>query len=188
MFWTSLDKYSDIASTLASVIRTLYYNNRDLHRFLQSNDSVKRVEFHRIFLLASIDVIFTLPVGIVVIVLTATDVANQVGDPSNHTSWTFSHTDWEPISVPYRLITQGGPLIMAEEYLSAWLSPVLAYLAFGLFGVTSEVRATCWRALRNAGDLLGSKQKPRARQTLSTSSTMKFAEQSQGTTFNFDLG
>ena len=61
--------------------------------------------------------------------------------------WTALHTDWEPVSYSYAELTSGGTAELAQNYFAQWTSPVLTFAIFGLFGLTSEARASYWRII-----------------------------------------
>ena len=124
-----------------------YRQSRDINRFLQSNNSVSRNNYMRILALASIDVLITLPVGIATIVLSVTETLAQEPMPF-YFGWTFDHTDWEPVGYSYAEIVAFGTSSVVQLYFVQWTSPFLAFVIFGLFGVTLEARASYWRAIR----------------------------------------
>ncbi|KZV65950.1 fungal pheromone STE3G-protein-coupled receptor [Peniophora sp. CONT] len=129
------------------VARIFYRQSRDINHFLQSNDSVTRANYIRILVLASIDVILTLPMGIVNIILFVTgSISSGFGLPF-YRGWTYDHTEWEPESISYESIVAEGTSAIAQQYFTQWTSPILAFAIFGLFGVTSEARASYWRII-----------------------------------------
>ena len=58
--------------TLARIVYFFYHHKKDMHKFLQSDDSVSRMNYFRILVLASVDIVLTLPIGEVNIVLLIT--------------------------------------------------------------------------------------------------------------------
>ena len=85
---------SEIYVYTAKVAWTFYRQNRDLNRFLQSNNSISRANYFRILALASIDILITLPFGIVSIVLEALPAVGQERIPF-YPGWTSLHSKWE---------------------------------------------------------------------------------------------
>ena len=146
-----------------------YRQSRDIDRFLQSNNFVSRNNYMRILALASIDVLINLPVGIANIVLDVTETLS-VGPMPFYFGWTYDHTDWEPVGYSYAKIVAFGTSAVAQAYFSQWTSPFLAFVIFGLFGVTSEARACYWRIICTIGGWFGWKptavQAPGARSPL----------------------
>ena len=143
----------------ARVAWKFYRHSRDINRFLQSNNSVSRNNYMRILALASIDVLITLPVNIANIVLNVTETLSQ-GSMPFYSGWAFDHTDWEPVGYSYAEIAAFGTSDVAGLYFALWSSPFLAFVIFGLFGVTSEARASYWRIICTIGGWFGWKPAP----------------------------
>lgn len=144
-----------LTSRLARLARLFYRQRQHINRFLESNESaVSRTNHYRILALASIDILLTLPIGIASVVLVVTDQSSQ-GLLSFYSGWTYVHTDWEPESYPYSEVVSGGALNVAQQYFSQWTSPILGLAIFGLFGVTSEARASYWRIIYDVGAWFG---------------------------------
>ncbi|KZV59980.1 STE3-domain-containing protein [Peniophora sp. CONT] len=169
-------------------IRIFYRQKRDINRFLQSNDSVSRMNYFRIFTLASIDVILTLPIGIVSIALL---VPESLAQNDHHiplySGWTSLHSDWEPLGVSYAELVAVGKSTTAETYFTLWTSPALAFAIFGLFGVTAEARASYWGIICAVGGWFGWKPPVRPRKARSPMGTMEFGERPQDASFNLDI-
>jgi hypothetical protein len=115
---------------------------------LQSNGSVNRPQYFRILALACIDILLTLPLG----VINAT--AGILGEIRESLTgipfrffhgWAFVHSDWGPVAFTYAELFPGGPWAYFSVYVEFWASPVLAIAIFALFGLTSEACATYWR-------------------------------------------
>ena len=66
-----------LESILVKTIKIFHRHSREINSFLQSNNSVSRTNYYRIFMLASIDISLTLPIGIINIALAL--VAESVG-------------------------------------------------------------------------------------------------------------
>ncbi|KZV63973.1 fungal pheromone STE3G-protein-coupled receptor [Peniophora sp. CONT] len=142
------------------VARTFYRQRRDINHFLQSNSSVSRTNYFRILALASIDILFTLPMGIASIALTVIELSSH-GPIPFYPGWTYDHAQWEPERFSYADLMASGTFRVAEFYFSQWTSPVLAFVIFSLFGVTSEARASYWRVICTIGGWFGWKPTPR---------------------------
>ncbi|KZV69827.1 fungal pheromone STE3G-protein-coupled receptor, partial [Peniophora sp. CONT] len=125
-------------------LRTYYRQRKDIDSFLRSNTSVSRTNYFRILVLASLDILLTLPIGIVNITLKIVQ-ALSVNEFPFYPGWTFLHTDWEPFGVSYTELQAEDTANFAGTYFAQWTSPVLAFIIFGLFGVTPEARASYWR-------------------------------------------
>lgn len=135
------------APAIARIAWYLYRQGRIMNHFLQSNGSLSRANYYRIIILASADILFTLPIGIVSIAL-AVKQSLALGPLPFYFGWTWDHTDWEPEAYSYAELVSGGTNSIAQQYFSQWTSPILAFIIFGLFGVTSEARTTYWQAIR----------------------------------------
>ncbi|KZV59381.1 fungal pheromone STE3G-protein-coupled receptor [Peniophora sp. CONT] len=185
--WTVAPPLLSITIYYPRLIRIFYRQKRDMNEFLQSNNSVSRVNYFRIFALASIDVFLTLPIGIVTIVLQATQVLAVLGKFPLYAGWTILHTDWEPVGISYAELLADGTSTIAQNYFTLWTSPVLAFVIFGLFGVTTEARASYWRAICTVGGWFGWKPTLRTRKARSPIGTMEFGERPQDMSYNLDI-
>lgn len=65
------------------------------------------------------------------------------------------HTNWEPYGISYAEIVALGTPTVAQLYFTQWISPVLAFAIFGLFGMTAEARASYWVVICTVGSWLG---------------------------------
>lgn len=126
---------------LAKTLRIFYRQSRDANNSLGRTNSVSRTNYFRILTLASIDLLLTLPVGIVSIALAITSWLHNFPLPF-YWGWSYLHTDWEPLSVSYAEFKSSGTANFALYYFNNWTSPILAFITFGLFGLTSEARAS----------------------------------------------
>ncbi|KZV65156.1 STE3-domain-containing protein [Peniophora sp. CONT] len=159
--WAVVPPLISIIFYYPRVAWTYYRQRRDTSGFLGSDSSVSRTNYFRILVLASIDILLTLPIGIVGITLNIVSALSPPKDLPFYPGWTSLHTDWEPVGVPYANLQAGGPAILAQNYFSAWTSPVLAFAIFGLFGVTSEACASYWRIICIVGGWVGWKPSTR---------------------------
>ncbi|KZV65956.1 STE3-domain-containing protein [Peniophora sp. CONT] len=173
--WTAVPPLISVTLYYPKVAWIFYRQSRDINRFLQSNNSVTRTNYIRILALASIDIILTLPIGVVSIVLA---VVAQLSDGNGlpfYRGWTYDHTDWEPEGYTYRFIAADGTSV-AQIYFTEWSSPVLAFAVFGLFGVTSEARTSYWRIICTVGGWFGWKPTPRTSRAHSPLGDIEFGE------------
>ncbi|VDC00590.1 unnamed protein product [Peniophora sp. CBMAI 1063] len=160
------------------VARIFYRQGRDIDHFLRSNDSISRTNYFRVLALASIDILLTLPIGIAAIVLTVKDSMSQVGFLVLYFGWTHDHSNWGPESFSYEELVTSRPSGAAQYFFIHWTSPVLAFIIFGLFGITSEARASYWRAIYFVGSWFGLKPSPRERAVRSPLGDIEFGERS----------
>ncbi|VDC00506.1 unnamed protein product [Peniophora sp. CBMAI 1063] len=155
--WTIIPPLFSVIMYYPQVLRTFYLHRRDISQFVHTNVSTDRTSYVRILALASLDVILTLPFGVVTIVLgVIAGVRNSAyNNYPLYTGWATVHNNWEPVSWSYAYWkSEAGPFNIAHAYFSYWTSPILAFAIFGLFGLTTEARASysaitlpIWRAL-----------------------------------------
>ncbi|KZV59905.1 STE3-domain-containing protein [Peniophora sp. CONT] len=162
------------------VARIFYRQHRVLNRFLQSNDSISRTNYLRILALASIDVLLTLPMGIVSLVLFILPPLHR-GPLPFYQGWVRVHSDWGPESISYADLTAGGAANLAELYFQRWSSPVLVFAIFGLFGMTMEARTSYRRILRSVTVWSGLGTQTDERGVHSSLSAINFAAHPQET-------
>lgn len=155
--------------------------------FLQSNDSVSRTNYLRIFALASIDLILTLPFGIVTTVL---DIRGQLSDAGHNipSGWSLPHRNWQPVSMPYATIVAHGTAQVAQLYFLRWSPLALAFAIFALFGVTREARVAYWNVAPTIGRWFGRRQTLRLRETRSSIGAMEFGECPQVMSLDLEIG
>jgi hypothetical protein len=131
----------------AKIFYVFYRQSRETSMFLQSNGSVNRSHYFRILVLAGIDVLLTLPLGIVT---TTTQLLTQIRGASPgfpfrfYYGWTKVHANWNPTGFSYSSIVDAGAWSAFRLYLELWPSCVLAIAIFCLFGLTTEARAAYW--------------------------------------------
>ncbi|VDC06410.1 unnamed protein product [Peniophora sp. CBMAI 1063] len=144
-FWVLVPSLVSILFYCPKVIWVLYRHQRELDRFLRSNDSVTRTNYYRMLALASIDVLLTLPIGIVVSVVPVIATFRRGGYPF-YRGFTFLHTNWGPVAASYSDVDD--PVDLAQIYFNQWISPALAFVMFGLFGITEEARESIRLAIQ----------------------------------------
>ncbi|VDC05050.1 unnamed protein product [Peniophora sp. CBMAI 1063] len=170
------------------IARFLYRHSRDLKSFLQSSDSVDRTNYHRILVLASMDILLTLPMGVASIVLnTRQSLAYDDGQISFYYGWRDDHADWAPRSVSQADALAGGTSVVAQYYFIQWTSPVLAFVIFALFGATSEARAAYWRVICTIGGCFGWAPTPCTHRARSSLGDIEFGERPPQHSISFGL-
>ncbi|KAI0031556.1 GPCR fungal pheromone mating factor, partial [Vararia minispora EC-137] len=131
----------------------LYRHSRDTTQFLRSNNSISRPSYLRLLALASIDVIISLPVGIISFLEgLVIAVSNDYSIPF-YQGWKWTHSDWAPDSLSYAALQAQGHWTLSNYYLDRWLSIVLALVIFSFFGLTADARATYRHGLYTIGKL-----------------------------------
>jgi hypothetical protein len=148
----------------AKIINVFYRHGQEANQFLQSNGSVSRRNFFRILVLACVDILLTLPIGIInTVIQVFFAIQNHPGGLNYqlYYGWGLVHSDWEPVSAKYSDLVDGGLWATFQFYFQHWASPILAITIFALFGLTSEAHATYWRGICAVGRIFG--WKPSAR-------------------------
>ncbi|VDB95847.1 unnamed protein product [Peniophora sp. CBMAI 1063] len=154
--WNIIPPLISLVFYYPKVIRAYYRQRRDANNFMRSDaSSISTNVYLRILALASIDILLTLPIGIVNIALNISSTVVSIDTVPLYPGWTALHSDWEPVSYTYAELETFGRSELARNYFSYWTSPVLAFAIFCLFGVTSEARASYWRIIRAVGDRVG---------------------------------
>ncbi|VDC04707.1 unnamed protein product [Peniophora sp. CBMAI 1063] len=170
------------------VARIFYRQSRDVNHFLHSNDSVSRTNYFRILVLASIDILLTLPIGIATITLFLVGQKNT-GFLRFYNGFTFDHTAWGPHRVSFAEIVHLGAFNVGQLYFIHWTSPILAFAIFGLFGITPEARASYWRLICVVCGWFGWEPTPKTRTASAQLGEMRFGERPrrQDISLTFDL-
>ncbi|KZV69116.1 fungal pheromone STE3G-protein-coupled receptor [Peniophora sp. CONT] len=184
--WTIVPPLISVIFYYPKVARTYYRQRRDIDSFLRSNYSVSRTNYFRILVLASIDILLTLPIGIVNVALEITGSLSTALFPF-YPGWTYIHTAWDPKHFSYAVLQAYGTAELAQKYFSQWSSPVLAFAIFGLFGVTPEARASYWCIIYTVGGSFGWKPTPRARNGQASLGVIKFGTRPAQDTSGIDL-
>ncbi|KZV61594.1 STE3-domain-containing protein [Peniophora sp. CONT] len=178
--WSIVPPLLSITLYYPRVIRVFYQQNRDINDFLRSNGSVPRTHYLRIFVLASLDVLLTLPFGIVSIVLNVTTAVTLGGLPFYPGFDNVHSSIRETVTYSYADLQGFGVSSLARDYFSFWSSPVLAFAIFGLFGLTREAIASYWNIICTVGGWFGWKPATRwAENAHSQLGTMEFGAQPQ---------
>ncbi|KZV63989.1 STE3-domain-containing protein [Peniophora sp. CONT] len=177
--WNVLFPILSVIFFYPRVVWTFYCQHRELNQFLNSNNSVSRANYFRILALASIDILLTLPFGITNLVL------GSLRGPTQHSlpfypGWTAVHSNWKVTVYSYATLEASGTATVVNAYFSLRKPPVLAFVVFGLFGLTSEARASYCDVIYFAGCCLGCKARmPRKRSARSALERIVFAPRRQ---------
>ncbi|KZV71825.1 STE3-domain-containing protein [Peniophora sp. CONT] len=161
--WSTIPPLVSIAFYYPRVVRILYRQSKDVNNFLRSNDSVSRTNYIRILLLASIDVVLTLPVGVAYIALNILVALEPSNSMPFYPGWYHIHSVWSPKTMTYAELGARGTSSVVLQYFQHWTSPVLAFAIFGLFGVTAEARSSYRRVFCTVAGWFGSKPARHAR-------------------------
>ncbi|VDC06401.1 unnamed protein product [Peniophora sp. CBMAI 1063] len=156
--WAVFTPLLSITLYCPRIIWVFYHHWQSLRHLPQTyNKPVSRIDYVRIFAIASVDALFTLPIGIVNVTLLVQQSLNQFGHYYLYTGWKALHGDWTPQAISYADLARKGTTEVVEVYFTHWTSPILAFVAFGLFGFTKEAREAYWGAFRTLGSWAGNK-------------------------------
>ncbi|VDC02673.1 unnamed protein product [Peniophora sp. CBMAI 1063] len=144
--WNIIPPLISVTLYYPKVLRTFYLQRKDVNSvFRGSTQTVLHKSHLRILALASIDVLLTLPIGIVNLVLFITQGLQDASIPF-YPGWSYVHTGWTPVGFPYTELEADTSGLVAT-YFTYWSTPALAFAIFGLFGFTFEARDSYWRVV-----------------------------------------
>ncbi|KZV67375.1 STE3-domain-containing protein [Peniophora sp. CONT] len=180
LMWPVIFPLISIAFYCPKVAYTFYHHSRDVNRFLRTNTSgVSRTNYIRILFIASIDLFLTLPTSVTDLILSINEDLNY--KVPFYPGWDFVHSDWVPHSILYSVL-QEAPPALAIQYFDPWMSLILAYSIFCLFGLTAEARASYRRAVCAVWKQVTRRPSPRSTRTLrSPLASMAFQTRPQET-------
>jgi hypothetical protein len=147
-----------ITMGLAKIVYVFYRHNCETNEFLQSHISLNQHRYFRILALACIDLLLTLPLGVVNTTISIQeDIRNPLPGHSFqfYHGWAVVHSHSAPIALSYSEAIGAGTWSRLGLYFGLWTAPILAIIIFAFFGFTSEARATYWRGFRAVGRLFG---------------------------------
>ncbi|KAI0027408.1 pheromone A receptor-domain-containing protein [Vararia minispora EC-137] len=155
-FWKILFPLISVFFYSPKIIWTYYWHNKELNRFLRSNGSVSLDRFFRALALASFDILFNLPFGLVNITVTVA-LYREVYGPSFpfYQGWSAVHADWAVQTASYADERAKGSWALLNYYFPRLSTIVLGFMVFALFGCTEDARATYMRGIRAVGRLFG---------------------------------
>jgi hypothetical protein len=142
----------------AKIVYFLYRHSHDANKFIQSKGSVNRRHYFRILALTCIDILLTLPLGVINVTV---QLLSEIREPATgfpfrfYYGWSLVHSNWGPVAIPYSEEVDGGFWTLFELYSVFWTSPILAIAIFALFGLTSEARAAYWSGFCTVAKLFG---------------------------------
>ena len=89
-----------------------YRQSREFNNFLQSHDSITRINYFRVLALASIDILLTLPFGTAQLTLIVKESISE-NALTFYPGWKADHVHWKPQSVAYELQAEEGASVLA---------------------------------------------------------------------------
>ncbi|VDB88611.1 unnamed protein product [Peniophora sp. CBMAI 1063] len=155
--WRAIFPLISIAVYCPRIFWTFYKHNQTVNRFLTTNGEVSRSRFLRVLFIGSLDILITLPQGLIAIIdmtLNTLDSHKTFDTPLFYLGWEIVHRNWSPIGVSYAEFGEGRVQKFTVEY-GQWTSIVLACVIFALFGVNGTAREGYWKAIRVIGGACG---------------------------------
>jgi hypothetical protein len=131
--------------TLARIIWRLYRHTKKVNKLLSSEGSIGRDKFFRILLIGFIDILATLPLGLLN-VIPSVIVLHQLKAPF-YVGWEHNHANWKPISITYSQFLSLNICIVIEQFANTWSDTIMGLIIFALFGLTKDARATYRKGL-----------------------------------------
>ncbi|KAI0031602.1 GPCR fungal pheromone mating factor, partial [Vararia minispora EC-137] len=128
------------------IVLVFYRRNKELNRFLRSNGSVSLDRFFRVIAIACLDIILSLPFGLVDLIISILKYTEGIGPIPFYPGWSIVHKNWSLVlAFRYVNVQAAGTWELINFYFPQWSSTVLGFVIFALFGATEEARATYWR-------------------------------------------
>ncbi|KZV69432.1 STE3-domain-containing protein [Peniophora sp. CONT] len=164
--WSVLPPLISILFYCPKVALAFYRHSKDVNTFLRHNNSVSHPNYLRTLAIASIDILLTLPIGLVSLGFELqSSGALRMGLPF-YSGWNVVHSHWTPKAFTYaERVTSRGTYDEIGFYWSLWSTPAEAFAIFGLFGLTAEARTSYWRIICAIGRWFGWKPSLRASDT-----------------------
>lgn len=150
---------------LARIIIFLYRHRKLYNRVygalgrvrVQDGPRVSREHDIRLFILGCIDLLLSLPVGLLIIIVDV-EGALEAGTFSFYPGWNEMHAHWQPRAVAYGDLPVMGWPGLVDFYFSKSSSFVLGFSLFALFGFTEQACAVYAEAYWGTLGLFGRKR------------------------------
>ncbi|KAJ3847043.1 pheromone receptor [Lentinula lateritia] len=116
-------------------LRSFYVRRLQFNQILSSNNAINPSRYLRLMVLALIDIMCTIPIGIYVIFI------DLKGVPlAPWISWDDTHFDFGRVVLIPAVIWRSDPTSVAALQINRWLPVICAFIFFGLFGFAEEAR------------------------------------------------
>ncbi|KAF8963261.1 STE3-like pheromone receptor [Flammula alnicola] len=119
----------------AMTLRSFWIRRVQFNQLITSNSSMSISRYLRLVLLALIDMMCTLPLGIYSIY-----IGNKGVGLAPWISWEDTHFNFSRVALVPALIWRSDPSFQTSMELSRWLPVVCAFLFFALFGFAAEAK------------------------------------------------
>ncbi|VDB86833.1 unnamed protein product [Peniophora sp. CBMAI 1063] len=174
--WSLLPGLISVLIYYPKVASTFYRHGRDVNQFLRSNGSVSRTSYMHVLAIASINLLLTLPIGLVTLAFSLRSQMDVIKTFPFYSGWKADHSDWTPTTAPYPGATFHGTYLVFYWYWGLWTAPVTAFVIFGLFGLTKEARTSYWQIICTIGNCFGWKPASIAQKKGQELGTIEFGE------------
>ena len=135
---------------LALTLRAFWKRRIQFAELIATNSSLNISRYIRLVLLALVNMIMTVPLGVFTIYLNSH--GNQIAP---WISWDNVHFGFSRVDLVPTIIWRSSPTINVSVELTRWLFPVSAFVFFALFGFASEAQKQyyslfhrCYNALK----------------------------------------
>ncbi|KAJ4486637.1 pheromone receptor [Lentinula edodes] len=122
-------------------LRTFYMRRIQFSQILSANTSINPSRYLRLMLLALIDIMCTIPLGIYIIYIELKGVPLQPW-----ISWNDTHFDFGRVVLVPAVIWRASPSSIASVQINRWLPVACAFIFFILFGFAEEAMKNYRRA------------------------------------------
>ncbi|KAJ3912395.1 pheromone receptor [Lentinula edodes] len=131
-------------------LRTFYVRRIQFNQALSSNNAMNPNRYLRLMLLALIDIMCTMPLGIYVIYVSLKGVGL-----APWISWADTHYNFGRVVLIPAVIWRNDPINFAAIQINRWLPIICAFVFFALFGFAEEAmknyRRAFWSVVRPLG-------------------------------------
>nr|AER51018.1 pheromone receptor [Lentinula edodes]AGL07754.1 pheromone receptor [Lentinula edodes]AWT57983.1 Pheromone receptor [Lentinula edodes] len=122
-------------------LRTFYIRRIQFNHILASNSAINPSRYLRLMLLALIDILCTIPIGIYIIYI------DLKGVPlAPWISWDDTHFDFGRVVLIPAVVWRADPATTAGLQINRWLPVICAFIFFALFGFAEEAMKNYRRA------------------------------------------
>ncbi|KAJ3973665.1 pheromone receptor [Lentinula raphanica] len=148
-----LGSVSFIYSSLT--LRTFYMRRIQFNQILSANTAINPSRYIRLMLLALIDIMCTIPLGIYVIYLELHGVPLQPW-----ISWDDTHFDFGRVVLVPAVVWRSSSSSIATVQINRWLPVACAFVFFALFGFAEEAMKNYRRSFWYVAKLFGFHPRP----------------------------
>lgn len=147
---------SDRCDLPVLTFRRAFLQKERLKKMLHAGFSISSGRYWRLMALCSMEIIFTVPLSLYVII---TDAVNSQGS-TPYVSWAFVHSDFSQIPQYPAVIWQSSPNVALGLESVRWLYILCAFVIFAFFGWGQEPRDFYRKAFESVCRRLGYSKPP----------------------------